>query len=628
MIRLIIDGAEADLEQKAFTYTLQVNDMFDFDTREVSYSETIYLPITSGNRSIFGFADVPTIEDKGAYKQYNVDYYVNGVPIVQGGQGYLIGSRGNYFIFEFKESSKKLYQFLQNRDIKGLKDLLDGDNYKSGSIIQDSHNNGRVDNIMYLLADYGDDSLSDLGSNGILWNIQRSPLSISLRRVLKLIAKEGGFIFKGDFLEDEIFKNSYICSSNIKYEEKQEDTFTAAHNERFGIHMAPRHNLWGFPPIPNGNGYGIQLYEGVYSPTVLPYKILNNGYYRVNINIKKVHGIVDGHAWFGILSSSLGGKEDDLNIYDGHTWDDMSYQFDIYGQKGDEIFLSMRADKYSTVEVEGVTFKIEKLAQNNDLQTLVSDFSLIDLFRNMFKIFSITPMYNSKTGEYWFYTLSERVNTDNVLNWTGKFVKVKEVKFHSQNYAKKNNFLYKKYDDNNGHIQEDWDGRLFFEDETLADRKDFAVGFYAPKNKRLAINNVGLERMEFFAKEEKVENGQTKIEYKEKTGRWHIFLRKRLPVDAVVIEVGGKRYGISKVWAADGEPYKWNTLLSSFYKDLPRLMEHPYIVTAEFALSEIDIYEFSFFSRIYVEQLGCYFLPNKIKYKAGALAEVEMIKIS
>ena len=317
-----------------------------------------------------------------------------------------------------------------------------------------------------------------------------------------------------------------------------------------------------------------------------------------------------------------------MNIYDGHTWDDMSYQFDIYGQKGDEIFLSMRADKYSTVEVEGVTFKIEKLAQNNDLQTLVSDFSLIDLFRNMFKLFSITPMYNSKTGEYWFYTLSERVNTDNVLNWTGKFVKVKEVKFHSQNYAKKNNFLYKKYDDNNGHIQEDWDGRLFFEDETLVDRKDFAIGFYAPKNNRLAINNVELERMEFFTKEEKVENGQTKIEYKEKTGRWHIFLRKRLPVDAVVIEVGGKRYGISKVWAADGEPYKWNTLLSSFYKDLPRLMEHPYIVTAEFALSEIDIYEFSFFSRIYVEQLGCYFLPNKIKYKAGAVTEVEMIKIS
>lgn len=624
MIRLIIDGAEADLEQKAFTYTLQVNDMFDFDTREVSYSETIYLPITSGNRSIFGFADVPTIEDKGAYKQYNVDYYVNGIPIVQGGQGYLIGSRGNYFIFEFKESSKKLYQFLQNRDIKGLKDLLDGDNYKSGSIIQDSHNNGRVDNIMYLLADYGDDSVSDGGSNGIYWNIQRAPLSISLRRVLKLIAKEGGFIFKGNFLEDDIFKNSYICSSNIKYEEKQEDTFTATQNDRFGIYQYPR--LYGFPLV-NGE-YKISKWLGEKSPSVKEYKILNNSFYRAKINIKKVHGVENAEVFFGIWVSSEGYIEQHLNITEGRVWENMEYQFNFYAKKNDEVLLSMRVDNNGYTEVEGVTFKIEKLAENNDLQTLVSDFSLIDLFRNMFKIFSVTPMYNNKTGEYWFYTLSERVNTDNVLNWTGKFVKVKEVKFHSQNYAKKNNFLYKKYDDNKRHVQEDWDAEILFEDDTLAERKDFVVAFYSPKNKRLGLNNVELECMEFFAKDEKFENGQTKIEYKEKTGRWHIFLRKRLPVDAVVIEAGGKRYRISKVWAADGEPYKWNTLFSSFYKDFRRLMEHPYIVTAEFALSEIDIYEFSFFSRIYVEQLGCYFLPNKIKYKAGAVTEVEMIKIS
>ena len=56
-------------------------------------------------------------------------------------------------------------------------------------------------------------------------------------------------------------------------------------------------------------------------------------------------------------------------------------------------------------------------------------------------------------------------------------------------------------------------------------------------------------------------------------------------------------------------------------------MEHCYCVTAEFNLSEVDIHNFSFYSRIYVRELGCYFLPNKIVYKAGALAQVEMIRI-
>ena len=99
MIELFINGQKADVEQKPFTYTLQVNDMFNFDTREVSYSETIYLPTTPTNNIIFGFANEPLSDKVEAYKTHKVDYYVNGIPIVQSANGFLIGKRGNYFIF-------------------------------------------------------------------------------------------------------------------------------------------------------------------------------------------------------------------------------------------------------------------------------------------------------------------------------------------------------------------------------------------------------------------------------------------------------------------------------------------------------------------------------------------------
>ena len=36
MIELIINGIAADVEQKQLTYNMQVNDMFNFDTKEVS----------------------------------------------------------------------------------------------------------------------------------------------------------------------------------------------------------------------------------------------------------------------------------------------------------------------------------------------------------------------------------------------------------------------------------------------------------------------------------------------------------------------------------------------------------------------------------------------------------------
>lgn len=59
-IELYINGHLADLDKKDFSYNLQANDMFDFDSREFSYSEVIYLPTTSNNSKIFGYTDIPT----------------------------------------------------------------------------------------------------------------------------------------------------------------------------------------------------------------------------------------------------------------------------------------------------------------------------------------------------------------------------------------------------------------------------------------------------------------------------------------------------------------------------------------------------------------------------------------
>ena len=192
--------------------------------------------------------------------------------------------------------------------------------------------------------------------------------------------------------------------------------------------------------------------------------------------------------------------------------------------------------------------------------------------------------------------------------------------------------IYKKNDDENAYRQEKRDSAIFFNDEYLDERRDFQSKFYSPLNDFtfLKTDNAGIENMEFFVKELKKEsNGNIKTEYKEKTARWHIYTSYSIYSGVEFnLKAKAEKQITDSFSFASATFFKWENLINTYYKDLPRLMEHPYIVTAEFALSEIDIYEFSFFSRIYIEQLGCYFLPNKIKYKAGAVTEVEMIKIS
>ena len=629
MIELYINDVRADLEDKPFNYNLQVNDMFDFDTREVSYSDSIYLPATNINRGIFDFADIPGVLSDGAYTRYRVDYYVNGVPILQGGVGYLIGKRGDYFIFEFKDGSTQLYQFLQDRDIKGLKGLIDEGAKKDFNKIRDTYLNNNNNNIGYYLADYGDDSVDDFGSY-VRWNISRAPLAISLNRVFNLVAQEGSFVFSGAIFSSEDWRNLYISSSNIQYDTKEVDALTATNsNGRFLIYPAPRYNLWGFVRMQNGNGYGVQLYVGANQPNVLPYRVESDGYYKVNIAINNIYGEADGMAWFGVMNMRTGMIEKDIRIIDGHTWNKMTWDYSFFAKKGDELYLSMRSDRHSVVQVEGVTFKIEKLRGNEDLNSLVSDLPLVDLFKNVFKMFSLTPIYNNKEGVYNFYTLNERLLASNVLNWSNKFVKVKDINFHSSNYGRKNNFLYKKYNEDSGNLQNEWDSIVYFNDDKLVDRKDFSIVFFAPKNKRSVIKGgVSIERMEFFTKEEKLENGSVKVNYKESTGRWTIFSKRRLDTSVLLTNVLGNSAVIDRVYVADCEGLKWGNLLRNYYNRFNDVLERPYIVTAEFALNEIDIYEFSFYSRIYVDNLNGYFLPNKIKYKAGAVAEVEMVKIN
>jgi len=623
MIELYIDNNKAELNNNAFTYTLQVNDMFNFETREVGYSETVYLPVTAANRLIFDFAEMSEGDNSGAYKVYRVDYYVNGVLIVSGGNGYLIGVRDDAYIFEFKDSGRELYQYLMNRDIKGVNGLIDGSAERSLDKIVKAHTEDGVGigELIYLVGNYGDDA-ENRDNNGVLqvYRFDNTPLSISLDRVFRLVQQDSGFRFRGATFNMFDWKNAYIASSNIKYNDVVEKEVLKVEG---GFSAEKRY-------------YKIAFLKGIYDNNMhmvhesrgYPYVIEEDGYYKVSFHFDKMETINERNGFltivFGLASPQV--WEEEVNV-PKQGWENMNFAKTFYFQKGDRIYLfSMLkdADDYGQVYIEKSTFKIEKIKGNDNLSVLVSDFALTDLFKEVFKLFSLTPIRDRQTGVYDFFTLSERVNAP-VIDWSSKFVRVKEVKYHSANYGQKNNFLYKKYDEENAYKQRNNDGVIHFDDKVLDDRKDFSSKFFSPLNDK----ENGMDVMEFFTKEvKKKEDGTTETEYKEKTGRWHVYATKEIKNEVTFSlrakEEGG---GVERYFVPNFEPFRWDNLLNTYYKDLQRVVERMYCVTVEMNLNEIDVMEFSFFSRIYVQQLGSYFMPNKIKYKTEGMAEVEMIKI-
>ena len=510
-----------------------------------------------------------------------------------------------------------------NRDIKGVNGLIDGSAERSLDKIVKAHTEDNVGTreLIYLVGNYGDDA-ENRDDNGVLqvYRFDNTPLSISLDRVFRLVQQDSGFRFRGATFNTFDWKNAYIASSNIKYNDVVEKEVLKVEGRFSAINVYDK--IAFIKGIYDNNMHMVHESRGY------PYVIEEDGYYKVSFHFDKMETINERNGFltivFGLASPQV--WEEEVNV-PKQGWENMNFAKTFYFQKGDRIYLfSMLkdADDYGQVYIEKSTFKIEKIKGNDNLSVLVSDFALTDLFKEVFKLFSLTPIRDRQTGVYDFFTLSERVNAP-VIDWSSKFVRVKEVKYHSANYGQKNNFLYKKYDEENDYKQRNNDGVIHFDDKVLDDRKDFSSKFFSPLNDK----ENGMDVMEFFTKEvKKKEDGTTETEYKEKTGRWHVYATKEVKNEVTFSlrakEEGG---GVERYFVPNFEPCRWDNLLNTYYKDLPRVVERMYCVTVEMNLNEIDVMEFSFFSRIYVQQLGSYFMPNKIKYKTEGMAEVEMIKI-
>lgn len=68
--------------------------------------------------------------------------------------------------------------------------------------------------------------------------------------------------------------------------------------------------------------------------------------------------------------------------------------------------------------------------------------------------------------------------------------------------------------------------------------------------------------------------------------------------------------------------------LDTNYPEVVNLLNNVIIVKARMKLSVMDIYQFDFFKRVYLEQYGSYFYVNRISnFQKDKLTEVELVKI-
>lgn len=644
MVQLYINGILADLLAQDYTYTLQVNDLFSFDTREFSHSGMFYLPTTPNNRKIFGFADEVASDNAGAYKKYSVDYYVNGIAITLEANGFLMGKRQGNFLFHFQENSKDIYQFLANGTLQGLP-LEELTHNKTALVIKHQHEN-ELDNLLYAVAHYGGKT-----QEGDRFNFDYVPASIRMDWIRKMIEQESGQKIQGNFFASQAWQRLYMTTSEVQKVSQENYYRTLSKYSRPEVMVK---NFLFFFDIKNPPSDFEYIPMDIDNRTSTKLKVKEKGIYRVRMKcpagafatlaIREREHMLNAIR-YGIKLYLMKNNTAYLvkhyatynrnNNGEGEVFetDAVDFSIDIECQEGDELYFKL--DKAYNIwqnEFAGIVLRLDEyevsIAKKRDntieIKDYIAEFSLLDWFKEVLNFFSLTSI-KDKNGQR-FYTLDERLQAP-AVDWSEKFVRIVEQKYHdTSSYGQINNYLYSKYDPQKTG-QRDNDYRMLLQDEALPIGKEYQSKFFGALDNKTHLLGQEMETFGFWEEQAKQDNkGEIKIEYKEKNNRYHLFEAVQKMHELAFVS-GQESGALSSCYVADFTPMKWENLHRKYYQNLPKLIGNLLCLTCEFSLNEVDIHQFSFFSRIYVEALGAYFLPNKITYKVGSLAVVEMVKI-
>lgn len=674
MIRLIIDGKEADLLNDEFTWNMQCANFFSFDTRQFSCSDVMYLPMSSTNNDIFELAGmVGSVSDR-PQRAFDVELLIDGIPIVRNAKGYLMGVQNDTYKFAFHESTKDIYHWL---NLYKLSDVI-GDKLNHNKTKEEiesrslEYATNAIRNkpqefkrgLLYAVAEYGgntfiNERIVDKRPVGDIYNFYYAPPAIHVRWILEEVQRMSGYTFEGSFFDTEMFNTLFITTSQV-IEDK------APAGALVSLTQADKTEGAYSKKISERQGELYLTMNSYSSPTYFRKKQDKDYIYQIPADKSGTWDLVlsgrtQGNESKSIMSYVEVYKNEDTtpicstqsgvggyvtqHEHSGSGWN-FTIRIPDFFHSDDKIYIKLLAetDNYNGGDIAtwDLSFKIEQTSRQI-LNHLVSELSMLDFFKELLIMFGLTPMKLSIDDEVQhFYTLDERLNDAPILDWSEKFVRVTNLEFHAptSSYARRNHFKYKKYDEQQGN-QLKADGIMVVDDDLLTFKKEREGKFFPSvdynKSRKAQFRDDILSDFYFWEKEvkEKEDGGQKTIEttYKAKDGRFHIF-NVKFSDELFFTYEGAIRGGIFNTdtfyflpcWARFGD-LQWNNLLENYYSGFNDILNHMRVYTCEMNLNALDIYEFNFFKRIYLKQLAGYFLPNKITFKTNTLAVVELIKI-
>lgn len=275
------------------------------------------------------------------------------------------------------------------------------------------------------------------------------------------------------------------------------------------------------------------------------------------------------------------------------------------------------------VEISSFTAEISTMGvEVFDFGDAFKDFGMTEFMKEVFFRKSLVPFPDADAKHIKFKTLTERVNTENAIDWTSKFVERTKEQYSFGSYAKVNSLLMRH--DN----EEDTfgNGYLYINNNNLKDNITLLQSkYFAPSGTLRAIRSVSglFLQIKFWEREIKQEeSGPPTIDYQPLENRFFLlreeWIEKSITIGNTTV-TGYPKAAIHGTTMGD--------VVEEFYSDWDEIFDSLRIHDIDLKLNQFNVNGLVMDRPYWFEQEGAFYLLNRLIYETGKVARGEFLKI-
>ena len=622
MVQIQYLGRFLDIkETEKVTYTIQVQDLADVSSVASSVTTSFKLPKTKNNYEALKSLSLPSDTSNLPYLKNVCKLYNFGTTLIDNGWLKINNSDEESFNVNIENGIIDFFKAIEGKTIGNDLDLTDTNHNKDLITVINSFERN---DYTYIIADYN--GLNTYLKGGVNYiNVDYLVPSLNSKYILDKIFNSIGYTYSGSVFNSELITNLWVTypkAPPTKSDDEQlpDPVLRLSTNKTGNIEFVEditydiiEFNLENVTTNDNDflNNKLIVKHTGTYN-----LKSIIDGYadYVVTDNYGDENGseksfLLPALRINGVIK--LFSNDDTLNLKQG---DIVEFLCTWYGLSGSYI------SRIREIVFNSYDFKLYQISQQIvDFGSEFLDVSLSEFIKEIMMRFALTPFIDVESKHIKFLTLSERINTNNVKDWTDKFVKRTDENYIYKDYAQRN-WLKHKYNDENATFN---NGFLSVSNQTLQPQKDlYSSKFYSFNNEITSFYDSDFTNNSFpiWNREikETINNDTTPptktydVNYKGLSNRFYFIRRKILPK---TINIGSQLLRIEEtandVAIVDTKNLSYSDAVNN-YKDFVKVLNDTRIHEIELFLNINDLLDLDLESLYYFSQENQYYILNRI----------------